>query len=310
MHRNQYAVFGFAKFAALIWITRPLNVLITGLSIFVAAVLVEPFRFTAPIGWAMLSGMLIAAGANVINDLYDIEIDKINRPQRILPAGRLTAQTARIFTIFLFACGNFFSIFINEVAAAIAASNTLLLIIYTPCCKRRPMIGNLLVSTVTAMAFIFGAHAAAAGLARLNESAINKAVTDLSHWHQDWRAGIFPALFSFLFHFGREVIKDIEDQIGDRAVQARTLPLTYGLRAAQIAATIAFILLFVVTWLPFQLGIYRQSYFLLVLGGVDSVLLVALYVLWKNPVPLRMRQISALLKFDMLIGLAAIYLGK
>ncbi len=308
---------------ALFIITRPLNVAITGLSILVAAALatpvgVQPFQFTFVIGGAMLSGMLIAAGANVINDLCDVDIDRINRPQRVLPSGRLRPNAARAFTIFLLACGNFFSIFINAAATMIAVGSSMLLIVYSLRLKRQPLTGNLAVSTATALAFVYGALAAHLSLAArsdvpegiLGMNSMNDLVTQASSWNGNWRAGIFPAVFSFLFHFGREVIKDIEDRVGDQAMQARTLPLAYGMAAAQAAATIAFAALIVATLLPFCLGIYNTTYLWIVIGGVDLVLVAAIYVLWKNPDPRRLRQISAVLKADMLVGLAAIYFGR
>ena len=86
----------------------------------------------------MISGMLIAAGANVINDLCDLDIDRINRPQRVLPSGRLTPAAARTFTIFLLACGIFFSIFINKAAVMIAAGSSILLVVYSLRLKRQP----------------------------------------------------------------------------------------------------------------------------------------------------------------------------
>lgn len=302
---------------ALFEITRPVNVAITGLSILVAAALVEPFDFTIAVAGAMISGMLIAAGANVINDLCDIDIDRINRPQRVLPSGRLTPTAARTFTIFLLACGNFFSIFINTTALTIAVGSSTLLIVYSLWLKRQPLTGNLAVSAATALAFIYGAVAAQAGLSRadasdgiLGMSSMHDVVTHASPWHGDWRAGIFPAAFSFLFHFGREVIKDIEDRAGDQAMRARTLPLVYGLGAAQATATAAFVMLILATLLPFYLGIYNTTYLWIVIGGVDLVLVATIYFLWKNPAPPRLRQISAVLKADMLVGLAAIYFGR
>lgn len=288
---------------ALLLITRPLNVAITGLSILVAALLVRPFHFTLPVLYAIISAMLIAAGANVINDFFDLDIDRLNRPQRILPAGRLTPKTALSFTIFLLACGNFFSILINKSAALLASATSLLLVVYSWKLKRQPLSGNAAVSLATALAFIYGALAAQAGLAQL------ALPVKLDVWTSGWQAGLFPALFSFLMHFGREVIKDIEDQAGDAAMRARTLPLAYGLGAAQITATLAFVFLLVVTVVPFYLGIYGATYFWIILLGVDPVLLLAIYGLWKNPVRQRMRQLSAVLKADMLVGLAAIYCG-
>ncbi|MDZ7305268.1 MAG: UbiA family prenyltransferase, partial [candidate division KSB1 bacterium] len=197
-------------------------------------------------------------------------------------------------------------------------ASSILVIVYSLWLKRQPISGNLAVSATTALAFIYGALAAHVGLSArpaapeeiLSASSMKEAVTSTSAWTGDWRAGIFPAIFAFLFHFGREVIKDIEDQIGDRAMQARTLPLVYGLTAAQTAATSAFILLIAATLVPFYFGIYGRTYLWIILFGVDAVVILTIYFLWKNPTQRCMRQLSAVLKADMLVGLAAIYLGQ
>jgi len=277
-------------------IIRPVNVAIAGLSILLAAGLVRPFFLSAPVIFAILSGMLITAGANVINDICDIEIDRINKPQRVLPSGRLGAPAARRLMIILFVCGIIFSIFISLAATLIAAATTLVLVAYSLWLKRQPLIGNLAVSVATALAFIYGALAASVGL---------KSVSEIATWH----AGIFPAVFSFFFHFGREVVKDIEDQAGDRAASARTLPLAYGLTAAQITATLAFAILAGVMLIPYAIGWYRQPFLWGVGLGVYPVLIFATFQLWLNPTAERMRTVSHLLKADMLVGLLTIYLG-
>ena len=289
--------------SALFIIIRPLNVAIAGLSILVAASLVQPFHFSLPVACAILSTMLITGGANVINDFFDLAIDRINRPERILPAGRLRPAAAKNYAIILFACGNFFSIFINVIAVLIAVSTSFLLLVYSWKLKRLPLSGNLAVSLATALAFIYAAWAAESGL--LHMQIARSGVT-----MQGWRAGIFPAVFAFLMHLGREIIKDLEDQAGDRAVQARTLPLAYGLAAAQIAATLALVLLVIATFIPAGLRLYNPNYFWIILFGVDPIVLFALYMLWKNPTPPRLRQISIALKANMLLGLAAIYFGQ
>lgn len=292
--------------SALFLIIRPLNVAIAGLSILVTASLVQPFHFSLPIACAILSTMFITGGANVINDFFDIAIDRINRPERILPAGRLRPDAAKNYAIILFACGNFFSIFINAIAVLIAVATSFLLLVYSWKLKRLPLSGNLAVSLATALAFIYAALAAESGLTlmQIERSGVTKT------WMHGWRAGIFPAVFAFLMHLGREIIKDLEDQAGDRAVQARTLPLAYGLTAAQIAATLALVLLVIATLIPAELRLYNPNYFWIILFGVDPIVLFALYMLWKNPTPPRLRQISIALKADMLLGLAAIYFGQ
>ena len=52
---------------------------------------------------------LVAAGGNVVNDIYDIEVDKINRPHRALPSGRMTVRQAWAYVGFLSILGIFFA---------------------------------------------------------------------------------------------------------------------------------------------------------------------------------------------------------
>lgn len=290
-----------ADLTAAILITRPANVAIAGLSILLAAGLVRPFVFSTNVLCAILAGMLITAGANVINDVYDLAIDRINKPGRILPAGRMSSAQAKRYAIFLFACGVIFSIFASLFGAVIAFATSLLLIAYSRWFKRQPVIGNLAVSLATALSFIFGALAAGEGAVALEHANLPFGT---------WRPGVFPAVLSFLFHFGREVIKDIEDQAGDHAAGARTLPLAFGLRPAQLIASSAFILLAGVVWLPHLTGMYRQPYLWIILAGVYPAIGFTLWQLWKNPSVTRMRLASRVLKVDMLVGLLAIYAGN
>ena len=285
---------------AFITLTRPLNVIIAGLSIALAAALVHPRVFCSTVLCAVISGMLITAGANAINDICDLEIDRINKPMRVLPSGRLSVSAAGRFTIILFSCGIIFSIFVGFWAVTIATGSTMLLIAYSLRLKRQPVIGNLAVSFSTALAFIYGALAACKGVRDLPETALASG---------DWRVGIFPAVFSFLFHFGREVVKDIEDQIGDRAVAAQTLPLAFGLKWAQITATIAFAALAIVVLVPYQLGMYHRVYIWIIALGILPILAYAILQTWCKPDVRHMHRTSNLLKAGMLVGLLAIFLG-
>ena len=280
------------RLSAWIVITRPHNVAIAGLSIALGSALVNTFIACHLVACALFSGMCIAAGANVINDVCDLDIDRVNKPERVLPAGRMSVHSAQWYAIFLFACGIIFSIFINLPAILIACGSTIVVIAYSFRFKRQPLIGNFAVSLTTALAFIYGALAACPDAPG------------------GWQAGVFPALLAFLFHFGREIVKDIEDQIGDRAGNARTLPLVYGLQAAQIAATVAFVLLAVATLVPFALGHYHQPYLWCILAGIYPVLAYALFNVWCRPDVSHMRRTSHILKADMLVGLLAIFAGS
>ncbi|MCK5032602.1 MAG: UbiA family prenyltransferase, partial [Calditrichia bacterium] len=80
--------------------SRPANVLIAFVTIFIAAGISGALNPLINVFLAALSASLITVGANVINDYFDIEIDRINKPKRLLPSGQISKKQALMF----FAC--------------------------------------------------------------------------------------------------------------------------------------------------------------------------------------------------------------
>ncbi len=268
-------------------LTRPGNVLISGISIFVAAIIAGPVSEHAlPVTYAVISGMLITAGANVINDWYDIDIDRVNRPERVLPSGRVRPQQALVFSIILFVSGIIFSIFISCAALVVAAITSFLLVIYSAALKKMLLWGNLCVAFLGGLAFIYGALAGG-----------------------DAAAGVVPAVFAFLFHLGREILKDAEDVRGDAQADADTLPIRYGWLRTRRIVTAVFVALIAITIVPYAVGYYGLTYLLVVLPGVDGVLIIVLLYLWRRPEMPALRWVNIILKIDMLLGILAVYLG-
>jgi geranylgeranylglycerol-phosphate geranylgeranyltransferase len=261
-------------------------VLISMISIFVAAFITGTLHPAINVLLACVSGGLIAAGANTINDYFDLEIDRINKPKRPLVAGKLSSSQALIIALFEFAVGSLLALFIGLLAFIIAFSISLLLFFYSYRLKRLPLIGNLAVSFSTGMAFIYG------GIA------VHRVVETL-----------IPAIFAFFYHFGREIIKDIQDREGDTSEKARTFPIIYGNRLSLILTTLNFALLTVLVFLPFLFGWYGIKYILVILFGVYPVIFFSVWSMWRNQTPGNLGFISNLLKADMLVGLLAIYLG-
>ncbi|MBN1465171.1 geranylgeranylglycerol-phosphate geranylgeranyltransferase [candidate division KSB1 bacterium] len=263
-----------------------MNVVISFLSILVAIVICGWDKWESAL-FACLTGACMTAAANAINDVYDLEIDRINRPYRPLPKGLITPKEASIFSIIFFLLGVVSSALINEKTLVIAVIFAVLLYLYSASLKRKVLIGNVTVSLATAFAFIFGG-VAVGGV-------------------QD---ALFPALFAFLIHFGREIIKDMEDVDGDARDGARTMPIRYGMRPAKIMVTILLMALILITQAPFLFGIYGTWYLVVVNLGVNTVLLTTIFSMWMKPVRSNYRLLSALLKADMLVGLTAIYIGR
>lgn len=272
--------------AALLALPRPLNCLITALSVGVGAFAAGSRWPSYEVWWAAFSAALIAGAGNVFNDVADLEIDRINRPRRPLPAGRLSRGAARVESLLLALAGAALALWLGPVMGAIALAIILLLLLYNLWLKRSALWGNLLVSAVAAAAFPYGALTTG----------------DLG---RSW----IPAGFAFLFHLGRELVKDLEDVEGDRAAGARTLPLRLGLRpAARLAASI-YLSLIAFTLVPWVLGLYGWGYLTLV-AGVDGVASYAAFRLFCDHSAPKDASLSRLLKVGMLLGLLAVLAGE
>lgn len=271
----------------LIALSRPLNVLIGMISIFLAGVICSDKIVWPALLLACFSGGMIAAAANAINDFFDIEIDRINKPHRPLPSGKISILQALVFANGMGVAALFLTIFLNKLAFLIALSALVLLFLYSAKLKGTVIWGNILVSFITALAFIFGG------------AAVNS-----------WRNALIPAGFALLMHFGREVLKDMEDVTGDRTYHAKTLAVVYGFPLAKTIVTVVFALLIVATFLPYIFEQYGLYYFILVLIGVDSVLLYVSIKIWRRSDQVTLHRLSELLKYDMFVGLLAIYLGR
>lgn len=267
-------------------ISRPVNVLISMLSIFVAAFITGTISPLHKVLLACFSGGIIMAASNTINDYFDLDIDRINRPKRPLVSGQLDPPFALHLAQVEFTIGILLGLFINITAFGIAFVTSLLIIYYSYKFKRMPIIGNLVVSFSTSMAFIYGGVA----VNRIKQT-------------------IVPAVFSFFYHFGREIIKDIQDMEGDAVGHARTFPLVYGRKAALQLITINFFVLMLLLPIPYIIQWYNRYYLLVIILGILPVLIFTIISIWKDNSPKNLGKISTLLKADMPIGLLAIYVG-
>ncbi len=185
-----------------------------------------------------------------------------------------------------FSAGIAVAFLVNRFAVATAVFFSLLLIAYSALFKRMVLIGNAVVSLATAAAFFYGGLAVG-----------------------EVRAAAFPAAFAFFMHFGREIIKDMEDLEGDRRCGAATMPVRWGMRPAQRLAAVMLVVTVILTVIPFLNGRYGLWYLLLVLP-IDLLLCVIAAALQRPPTPPRLGRMSIALKAAMAWGLLAIYAGR
>ena len=268
-------------------IMRPLNVLIGMFSIVMGAFLSGTLRPLSSVLLAALAGGLIAGAAKAINDYFGIEIDRVNKPNLPLPSGRLLPKAVYAFSMSLFGCGCLIATVVNWMTFLVAVFSSILLYAYSARLKRTILWGNLTVSLITALAFVFGGVA-------------------VNHFG----LALIPAGFAFFFNFGREIIKDVQDMPGDAADDAVTYPIYAGRGRALLLATLIFGLLILGTFVPWWLNVYGVYYLVAVVVGVDLVILFLLGWAWYDSSPRNLGRVSDLLKIDMLVGLFALWLGR
>lgn len=275
------------KLTAIIKIVRPINFLITFISVIVAAVICLSDQTPGlNVILAAIAASLVMASGNVINDIYDIGIDKINKPLRPIPSGNITIKEAYAIYFIFIVLSIFISALENEKALAIVLFSILMLFFYSKYLKRIPLVGNILIAFLTGLVFIYG------GFVSGNPS-----------------AAIIPALFAFLINLIREIVKDMEDVEGDRKADAITFPIKFGVQKSKFLILGIAISLVIFTLYPFLTNLYKIEYFIIVMIIVNPILIYSMKLLFETETPGSMNKISNLLKLNMVFGLIAIYFG-
>lgn len=269
-------------------IIRPLNCLFTFCVIIVGAFICSnDATVTFKILLGALAGFFVTAAGNTINDIADVAIDKINRPERPLPSKKLSIHTAKVYYAFLVVVSLIIGLMIDYLAFLIILLSNMLLILYSLSVKRIVVFGNITVSFLTGYTFIF------AGMIVGNV-----------------KEAIIPAVFAFLINFIREVVKDMEDIEGDKIAKARTLPIKYGFKTSKKFVLINSLILFLFTFIPLAFNIYRIEFFIIVMVVVNPILFYVVKLIYQQPSPKNLHIISKLLKLNMVVGLIAIYFGS
>ncbi len=270
-------------------LARPLNGLIAFVSAWLGGVFASQGRtedlLDVRILLVSVSALCLLSAGNAINDYCDYNIDRINRPRRPLPSGRIQRSHALIFALILIAVGIWFGTLINSNAASIAILVSLALICYAFWLKRVPFVGNLVVGSLAGLTFI------GSGVA-----------IDSVH------GTLVPAIFAFLFTAAREIIKDIEDIEGDLKNSVKTLAILNPRLA--VGAALGFMALVIVfSPVPYLFGWYSWHYLFGVVIGVDLVLIGLAIRLLRDASSESCASIQRWMKWDIFVGLGAIYIG-
>lgn len=236
--------------------------------------------------FAFLAAAFISGGGNAVNDYADRELDAVNNPERPIPSGKMSPESALISGQILFILGVISAALTGKVSCfLLAVFNSGLLAYYATSLKRRGLIGNLSISYLVGSTLLFG------GLAVGGFKTI----------------GILAAMAGFSTA-GRELIKDIEDMRGDRTSGLTSFPLKHGRKKAAILAIFFTILAIAFTPIPFWVGIFGRLYLLIVIISI-IIFAIGIIAIGKGQSRDEASRASLLYKIAMGVGLIAFLVG-
>jgi geranylgeranylglycerol-phosphate geranylgeranyltransferase len=277
---------------ALLHLVRPVNLLLVFGGVMAGALLTSGALafsavYTGSVIAAGMSAVLLAAGANSINDAYDVEIDRVNRPERPLVMGVLTPVAARVIWAVMTVAGILLAAMLGPAHVGIAVGAAAVLFVYAWRLKRLPLVGNVAVASMVALTLIYGALVVSGSLA-------------------DAMVG---AGFAFLVNFAREIVKDVEDVRGDAAGGAMTLAVMMGVDTALGLVLVVIALILVALPMPFLFLGFGSLYLVIALAA-GALLLRCAWLILRAPYDgACVDRSSLLLKVVMLIGLVALVAG-
>jgi len=261
-------------------IMRPFVFILVVFGVVVAALIsgvTDPYL----IGLASIIVFLISGAGNALNDYFDYDIDKINRPERPIPSGKLKRSNVLMFSLALLGIGIILSTFLNIYCMLLALFNSVFIIVYNRYLKRM-VIGHFLEAWLQASVLIFG------GLLALN---LNPLI-------------LFLASIAYISNVGREITKGIEDYTGDKKSDAKTFAVTFGKNKARFAAIFFVLLTIALLPFPYIMGIANMYYVYVI--SISAILLLASIVLIFKKVGLSQRIMKLAMFFGIIAFLATI----
>ena len=290
--------------AALIWLMEK----------WVAVPVLDKAAFGEQLPWYVLllicaATVLIAAGGYVINDYFDVKIDRINRPDELIVTRTVSKPAAMQLSLWLsgtgIACGIAAAVLLRSLTIGILFVLVPgLLWFYSSSYKRLFMVGNLTIALLAGLTPMLVAMANVAQLELLYASILP--YTTLPHDLYAWLGGF--SLFAFLLTWIREIIKDMQDQTGDRELECHSMPVVWGELWTKVFVTALVVLTLAIVghlwWhvLPFPTSWMSFSTRHIALGVVIPLLSVV-WLLWAAKIPSDYKTCQQVVKLTMLLGM-------
>jgi geranylgeranylglycerol-phosphate geranylgeranyltransferase len=244
---------------------------------------------------AFFGAWALSAAAMILNDYFDQEIDKINRPERPIPSGEIKSKAALIVGIILVILGLLSGVAIDiyehfsyhqnifGISTVTAVINAIILLTYTNYLKKFSIIGNFAVSICVWFGFLYG---------------------DLIF---DFQLNWWPntlGFSAFILNFGREIAKGIIDIEGDREKNVTTVATAFGIKWTAIISATFNMMAVGATVIPIFLADASWVYFGTILVPDILAIIVSVWIL-INQSKRSIKIIKTIVLYIMLLSLVS-----
>jgi len=225
----------------------------------------------------VLAGFFALGYGNIINDICDVNTDKVSHPNRLLVSGKITLRFAVISALICFIFSAFAGFYLSFKLGMATLLPLLILTLYSVWLKATPFAGNFIVALLTGYTLFFGGFG------------------------ENAQKIIFPAILAFLSNFAREIVKDLSDEEGDKSAGLKTTS-SVPLRYIKAVIYLQFIMFIVFCFLPYFLHIFGKTYLLVAVSFIVAIHF--LYIKYFNEK--NYEKAADALKIQMVMGLFAV----
>jgi 4-hydroxybenzoate polyprenyltransferase len=250
----------------------------------------------------LFSVLFITVAGYIINDIFDVKADEINKPTKLVVSKNISKEQAKQWYKVTNTIGIILGITLclsisKPTYSFIFIGTSLLLYYYSKILKGKPLIGNLIVSILIAFSVVilplFDIDFS------IKNNPQNTAITII----------FALSIFAFILNLIREIIKDIEDINGDKILNLKTLPIIFGRNRAQIIAS--YLCITPISLVLFLIYNYSSNYkftMLYLLLFVLIPLLIVAIKLRRAEKKSEFHKLSSLLKIIMFLGITVLFI--
>ncbi|MFZ4057632.1 MAG: geranylgeranylglycerol-phosphate geranylgeranyltransferase [Ferruginibacter sp.] len=266
------------------------------------------YRFTDHLFFLLMAAsILIAAAGYIINDYFDINIDLVNKPDKLVIEKFIKRRWAIVLHISITLVGLALSFYVSLYTGFIVFVGNVIcaifLWVYSTTFKKKLLSGNILIALLTAWTVLV--LYAAVNTTYVIAGTISKDIP--VSMFRIYRLAVLYSGFAFIITLIREAVKDIEDIQGDARYQCKTMPIVWGIPAARVYVgvwlTVLLGALSIITFYAFLLNWWGSAIYLSLLVILPLVFLIRTFI--KAQTVSDYHQLSTYIKLLMLTGIVS-----